>query len=339
MRVLYAGQYGPGSTSKMRAEHLASLLSPADMVVCDQDEAFARVSRLSRSLGWRYFRGPLVTEVSRSLDRTMERNDMFDLAWVDKGVFLKRQTLERLRRTSRTLVHYTPDCAFAFNRSPHFISGVDLYDHCITTKSFELEAYRAHGARNVIFCTQGYDARLHYPRHVFREKSGVLFIGLSEPSRCDLLAALLKAGIPVSLAGKGWDAFIREHGSAQKEGLTFLGEGLFGEDYARALSGSLVCLGLLSKKFPEKHTTRTFEIPACGSLLATERNDEIKSFFTEDEVLYFDDTPDLVRKLKAILDDRKELERRSLAGLAKVKALRVDYEGIMRELLARTGIW
>ena len=37
--------------------------------------------------------------------------------------------------------------------------------------------------------------------------------------------------------------------------------------------------GLLAKWVPELHTTRTFEIPACGTALVTERNSETALVF------------------------------------------------------------
>ena len=50
---------------------------------------------------------------------------------------------------------------------------------------------------------------------------------------------------------------------------------------AGELGANAVGLGLLSKRFPERHTTRTFEIPACGALLATERTADTTRFFDE----------------------------------------------------------
>ena len=91
----------------------------------------------------------------------------------------------------------------------------------------------------------------------------------------------------IKLAGADWRRFAGKH--RHKSNLQFFGEGLFSEAYAKLISGSLIGLGLLAKNFPEKHTTRSFEIPACGTVLATERNEELNSFYSEDEVLFFSD--------------------------------------------------
>ena len=56
---------------------------------------------------------------------------------------------------------------------------------------------------------------------------------------------------------------------------------MYADDYARALTGSQIGLGFLRKVCPDQHTTRTFEIPACGSMLLADRTDEHRGFFQE----------------------------------------------------------
>ena len=49
---------------------------------------------------------------------------------------------------------------------------------------------------------------------------------------------------------------------------------VYADDYARALTGSRIGLGFVRRVCPDQHTTRTFEIPACGSLLLADRTEE-----------------------------------------------------------------
>ena len=96
--------------------------------------------------------------------------------------------------------------------------------------------------------------------------------------------------------------------------LKFLGEGLFNDAYAKAISSAHLSLGLVSKRFPELHTTRTFEIPACGSVLVTERNTETSQFFNEDEVLFFSNEAEMVDKISKLLLDDEALQQISQKG-------------------------
>jgi len=65
----------------------------------------------------------------------------------------------------------------------------------------------------------------------------------------------------------------------------------------------------MSKLNNSTHTTRSFEIPACGALLLSERTNEMKELFEEDkEAVYFSDKEELVQKVQLLL---KEPERRN----------------------------
>ena len=169
MRVLYIAHYGDGSTSRMRGEILKTLLQPAEFRVADTDVPVAGTNRLSRSLGWRWYKGLLITNVGKYLLPFVEDQKPYDVIWVDKGVFIRPALLSILKAKAGTLIHYTPDTAFAYNRSKLFFEGIDLYDYCITTKSFEVAAYEQQGAKKVLFCTQGYDPAVHHPYHDFSE--------------------------------------------------------------------------------------------------------------------------------------------------------------------------
>jgi spore maturation protein CgeB len=95
---------------------------------------------------------------------------------------------------------------------------------------------------------------------------------------------------------------------------------------------------LLSKRFPELHTTRTFEIPACGALLATERTAETTRFFNGDEALFFDDYDDLGRRLAAVLGRFEEIEAIAGRGHRRVLADGRDYISVLSGVLQRLSI-
>ncbi len=316
----------------MRGENLKALLTPASFQVIDLDEPIRRTRQPFRSFGWRYNSGPLIGNLERFVRERL--NGEYDLAWIDKGIFIGADLLGEIR--ARVKVHYTPDTAIVFNQSQLFNSSIPLYDYCITTKSFEIEAFKQKGAREVLFCTQGYDARVHRPSVPPGEKNGAIFVGLCEPSREHLLAKLLENKVPVTLAGQNWEKFARKHRNNPR--LSYIGQGVFGEAYAALISGSQLGLGLLSKRFPERHTTRTLEIPACGTALATERNEDTLSIFGEEEVFFYRDTQELIEAVPALLKDREGLEKIAQAGYRRVTKGEFDYLSILRGLLRKMNI-
>jgi spore maturation protein CgeB len=336
MKVLYIGHYEEGSTSGMRGKYLKKILQPEKFVIADISIPVSATNKIFRSLGWRFYKGPLISNINSFCDRIQKTEESFDLVWIDKGVFLKPSLVKRLKNKTGKLIHYTPDTAFTYNRSQLFYAALPYYDHCITTKSFELEAYKKTGARNTIFCTQGYDPGIHKPSAILKSKTGVAFAGLCEPYREEIVARLLEAGIPVKLSGMNWDKLVSKYSHTDK--LQFLGNGIFGAAYASFYSESLIGLGLLSKKFPELHTTRLFEIPACGTALVTERNQETTALFSEDEVIFYNDINDIVERVQFALANPDYLTNIALRGNIKVKEAGYDYENILRSALIKTGV-
>jgi len=241
-----------------------------------------------------------------------------------------------LKNKHNRVVHYTPDTAFSYNRSSLFFGSLPYYDYCVTTKSFELDAYRAAGATGLIYCTQGYDPAIHKSYHGFAEKKGIVFVGLSEAYREEAIASLVEKNIPVLLSGEGWGKFVRRYQA--KKNLVFAGAGLFHEAYGKVISGSLIGLGLLSKKFPEMHTTRTFEIPACYTALATESNTETRSFYNEEEAIFFNDLQEMTEKIEYYIHHTPELENLTAKGYQKVHDGKFDYKNLLSGVLSKMDI-
>lgn len=336
MKVLYIGIYNDGSTSKMRAEKIRGILSDWEMDVINTDIPKRNMYRLWQSIGFRYKRGPLIGKVNNYVLDNLE-DKQYDLIWVDKAIYLTKETTKVLRLRTEKLVHYTPDPAFTFHRSRLFFESMPLYDYMVTTKSFEMDDFiRMMGDKEkVLYATQGFDKNLHRPVVEWRHKKGVAFIGHYEKERMQPIELLLQNGIDVTLAGIGWESFVKFHKS---EYLHYLGDGVFGDKYVEAISSCLYAWGAVSKWIPEKHTTRTFEIPACKTALLTERNEEIESFFSEDEVIYYEGLEDLIEKIKYYNTHSQELQTLVEKGYKKVQSGGFDYESIMKKLLIKMGV-
>lgn len=335
MKAAYIGILEPGSTSRMRALALRDLTPGMEWDWIDTYPPMRDSAPVWRSLAFRYHRGKTVGAINELVAKRVARI-RYDLVWIDKGVFLERSTVELVRRAARRLVHYTPDTAFHANRSRHFNASLPLFDLAITTKSFELDEYhRRIGAGRTLVTTQGYDKSVHYPRvpDSARRREAV-FVGLAEPAREGCIATLLNCGIPVRLAGHGWGSFVRRRRNQSL--LTFEGDEVFGDDYARMLSSAWIGLGLLSKRFPELHTTRTFEIPACGAVLATERNAETRKFLAGDEALFFENSDDLASGVIRLFseDGTDALAAMGRAGRHRVERDGRDNKSILRTVMA-----
>ena len=335
MKVLYIGQYTLGTTSRMRGEALKAIIRPNIFEVIDTHVPFYKSHVLWRSFAFRYKKGPVVNRINTFV--LSKLSGTYDVIWVDKAIFISPQVTKQLKSLAKKLIHYTPDTAFKGNRSKCFYRSLSFYDFVLTTKSFEKADYLKYIKKEkLMFIPQGFDKNVHYPRHTFQQKERkVLFIGLYEPSRGNIIKALLNHNIKVEIAGKNWMPFVNAQNSAN---LKFLGEGLFNDAYAKAISSAHLCLGLVSKRFPELHTTRTFEIPACGSVLVTERNAETTQFFNEDEVLFFSNEAEMVDKIRKLLLDDEALQQISQKGHLRATTSGYDYQSQLLQVCSHTGL-
>ena len=332
MRILYIGQYSEGTTSKMRADTLRSILQSQIFKIINTHVPFYNTQRFWRSFGFSYKRGPLINNINKYIVAAL-KEETYDLIWVDKAVFITPKTKALLRSRAKKLVHYTPDPAFTFHKSKLFLKSLPYYDFLVTTKSYELEHYYKYiKTEKVLYATQGFDAKLHKPsKHPFSKKEGFVFIGHYEDQRGEVLEKLLQNDIKITLAGIKWDRFARKH--QNNSNLIYLGDGVYGEDYVKTLQNAKMAWGALSKWVPELHTTRTFEIPACGTALVTERNLETQSFFKDDEAIFYTNENDLIEKITFFMNNDKPLEVLTKKGASRAVTSAYDYNAILNAIL------
>lgn len=317
-RILYIGQLWKGSTTESRRRTIEAL--GYQTVPFDTAPFIGYRNRLLRTVAHRANIGPPVSSLNCELLEFISRaRQEIDCVWVDKGVWLYPQTVEEIAHlTQAVLVHYTPDSQFLDNASRHFRAAIPLYDILFTTKPFEVELYRGAGARRVELVHQSYDSDVLRPivglsdaeRIAFA--SDVCFIGRCEPHYARCLKAAVRSRGRVRVWGPGWRRYSRSHGWAQS---IFAGDGVWGDDYARAINAASIGLCLLSKRFLETTTTRTFEIPGCGTFMLAERTDFHRELFREGvEADFFSDHEEMIDKINFYLAHPEQRERIAGAG-------------------------
>lgn len=295
----------------------------------DTSIEFDKSNRIFRSLAFRYKIGPLIKLINNQIEINLVRydNELIDVVWVDKGVMILPSTIRNLKNHCIKLIHYTPDPAFYFHKSNLFNKGLHYYDLLITTKSFEMDIYRERTKGHVLFSTQGFSSELHKPIYEFCDKDiQCCFIGHFELHRAEIIQYLIDNDIQVYIAGIKWSRFVSRN--RNNPNLVYGGIRILGEKYVEIISRSYIGLGFLSTWIPEKHTTRTIEIPACGTLLATPYNNEIMSIFKNEykSVLFYKDKVDLLFQIKRLFLEKWELEERTKIGMQIIKGNRYSYD-------------
>lgn len=319
MNVLYVGPLSEGGTCLMRMRAMQALGHKA--IPLDSDPA-------PHSFEQRRLLPRIARKIGRPLDLTNVNGRLLvavkehrpDILWIDKGLGIWPMTLEEVRTlTPETkLVGYSPDdMGRRHNQSSFFLKSLALYDLFFTTKPFNVTELRAMGARRVVQIGEGFDPDTHKPAMVTAEDrqrlgSPVGFVGAWERDRGEKMLALADAGVHVRVWGwqppRGWS-------KPKHACLNIEGRPLWGDEYAKALSSFDIALCFLRKINRDVTTSRSVEIPACGTFMLAERTNEHLELFEEGkEAEFFDNKEELIDKCKFYLANSAARFRIAEAG-------------------------
>lgn len=274
----------------------------------------------------RFYNRPLNKKIVHQI-----ANKKYDIVWIDKGVFIEPATLKfvRKRRPQCIIVGYSPDnMAERHNQSQLFLDSFPYYDYYITTKSYTIDKLKQMGCRNILFVNNAYEDSFHYPYELSEEERKRLggkvgFIGAWEEERCRSILYLAEHGIPVKVWGGGkWILYKDKYPN-----LIIEDKGLYTEDYNKALSAFDISLCFLRKMNYDQQTTRTMEIPACGSLLMAERTLEHEQLFEDGkEAVFFSSDEELLERCQYYL--QHDEERQQIAKAGRERCLRSGYSNL-----------
>lgn len=252
----------------------------------------------------------------------------FDIIWIDKGIFIHPNTLKVVKDLlpNAKIVEYSPDnMVERHNQTRNFLECLPLIDYFVTTKSYNVDDLKKMGCKEVIFVNNAYEDTFHHPYDLTKEEKERLggkigFIGMWEKERYESILYLAEHGISVRVWGGGeWLKYKR-----QNPNMIIEEEGLFSEDYNKALSAFDISLCFLRKMNYDLQTTRTMEIPACGSLLMAEDTIEHRKLFENGkEAVFFKSNEDLLSACKYYLTH--EDERKAIAEAGRRRCVKSGY--------------
>jgi spore maturation protein CgeB len=324
-------------------------------------EPWTRASWIKRQTQRRLQRGSIVNEINRLI---LERAREFrpNLLWAEKQEFLRAETIENLQKLNVRCVHFTPDPYFSLDwkRTRLMDEAMGAFDALVYCKSYERAYYESLG-KPIVYMPLGYCDEVHRPlaSSDTRWSCAVGFLGGWEPRRERFLHAVVAAGVDLKIWGGYWE-FLRDgkwtarryiilRQLAGKDQFRFHSDELlsrahqggevYADDYARALTGSKIGLGFLRKVCPDQHTTRTFEIPACGSMLMADRTEEHQEFFEEgNEAEFFASCEELLEKVKFYCSHESARKRIAEAGYKRCREGGYAYVCRLRGALQELGL-
>lgn len=283
---------------------------------------------------WRFFRVPLVLLVSRQFVATA-CSFRPDLILVVSGNLISAHALQTVRNeTKATLYHfYGEDFFNPLNTTNTLRQSAYFYDHLFTTKSFNLPELAAIGLKQVSFLPHGYRPNCHFPVTISeadRQEYGsdLAFVGTWESERASKLAQLKE--FDLRIWGAAWNKTGKELGLRG----AIQNRAVYCDEMSRVFNASKINLAFLRKANRDRHTSRTFEIPACGGFQLSERTDEVLGFFEESkEIECFESVVELKDKTRYYLRHEAQRQRIASDGMARVQRSAYSYTDRLQTIL------
>jgi spore maturation protein CgeB len=341
VRVVFVGDLGAGRTGRHRflaAQRLGHEVTGLDTAARSPGRVAGFAAKVALRLGRHLDLDGLSARLS-----ALARQARPDVVWLDKVLTLDTPSLARLRRVQPNLriVFYHPDdFRSRFNWPDAYSRRPDLIDLVVSTKSYNVAEYSALGFADVMFVNNTFEPTEHRPpadadlsadRRLFTHEVG--FVGGYEADRAGLVRGLAERGIAVSVQGSFWE----RAGPLPSNVGVELGD-LGAPHYADRLYRTKINLAFLRKVNRDLQTTRSFEIPASGGFMLSERTDELTALLRPGvEAEYFSSLDELEHKCRRYLAADGEREAIARAGRERVWSGGFRTDDMVADVLVRAA--
>src|SRR3984957_2087038 len=178
---------------------------------------------------------------------------------------------------------------------------------------------RRAGCASVGYVGFGYKPEVHFPEAPATDEErerfacDVMFVGGCDAHRIAYFEALIRAmpDVKLRLYGQYWE---------RARSLRAYARGFaIARDYRLAVGGAKIAVNLVRRANRDDHVMRTFEIPACGGFMLTERSAPHEELFHEDhEAGFFGSHDELVARVRRYLPRDEDRARIATAGHRKI---------------------
>ncbi|MGB8684535.1 MAG: glycosyltransferase [Candidatus Binatus sp.] len=344
MRILYAETtaYAPSSAHFLEALETSAARSAHEFRFLDEAEFIKSSRSIAERIADRVAGRPLsgYQQLNRAL---VDQAAAFspDIILIGKGRWFTPATLEAARKVSgATLVNWATDDPFnRADNSRDLLKSIALYDLYVCTKKDIMSDVRRAGCANVAYVRFGYKPEVHFPEAPATEEEreqfacDVMFIGGCDAHRSAYFEALIRAmpEVKLRLYGMYWERVRALRPYARGFAV--------GREYRLAVGGAKISVNLVRRANRDDHVMRTFEIPACGGFMLTERSSTHDELFLEDhEAAFFGSPEEFVAKVRGYLARDEDRTRIAAGGHRKITQGRHTYADRLAEIIeaART---
>lgn len=335
MNTLFVGSIRSTDTSL----HYFTALTRLGHNALNYDPNFFEANNPLEFVEKKWKRGPTKAKLAQTHAELVSivAGNRWDLVFVMGQNFFSEATIAECRKKAGSqarFVFHSHDNLFANGvlKGEDFFRTLEHYDFVFTTKSQNVDLYKTMAQPNTIFLPSAYEPTVHRPisssESRIARRIPISFIGTYDQSRNEIAQALGWDRLEV------WGDHWQKYGMYREYQHKIHPKAIYYFQFADITSHSQIALGLLRKEANDRHTQRTFEIPACGGFQLAPRTSEILTFFDEGKEIECYDTLDELRsKAEFYLTHETERKRIAEAGFRRVLADGHTYQDRVEKIL------
>lgn len=218
-----------------------------------------------------------------------------DIIAVFKGKTIQKNTLLKIKeKIGCVLVHYSgDDHRNLYSTSRNMLESLPLYDIVFTYSHAYFKPLYKLQAKRVEYLPCAFDEAIHsfedsFPDNVLGFAHDVVFIGTWDKEREKTLSLL--ADLDLGIWGPRWNRVSRRSALYR----CVKGGEVDAKRMGKIYRASKVCLNIMRPQNQESHNMKSFEIPALGGFMLTNRTTEHLNIFEEGkEIACFDNVDEL----------------------------------------------
>lgn len=328
-KILYIGEISTKGTSQHRGWAFERLGYEVEFF--DTYEYMKRIGKLREKLILRFFLDPIIKNINDDLYKKIEECKPKFL-WFDKPLFFSRSGLLKIKEKNNSLIlfQYNLDNPYGPRNDVGwklFNKILDLFDCHFVPRKKSIEDFINKGAKKVLFLPLAYEPTIHYfdDKKFNKKKSiNVSFIGSPYDNRAEILKQLSENNINVEIRGdKRWEKKLGKHLHLYKKAEAQ------NNLYRETIWKSKINLSFITHSNEEEVAHRSFEIPACGGFVLSQRSKQLEKCFVENkEIVFFDNLDECIKKINYYLINEKE--REEIAKNGYLRAINSGYSNDMR---------
>ena len=264
-----------------------------------------------------------------------------DLIFFIKSENIFPATLRRIKSRFDTFIaNFYPDNPFVFwngNSNSNILLSLPVFDCFLIWSRMLMPVLESAGCKNVYYFPFAYDSDLFKLFDEFIKKDcfcDVCFAGTWDKEREIYLTKLCEkmTNLDLGIWGNMWSENLPKNSVLRNK---LKGKAIYPPELINIFKNSKIVLNFIRKQNMTSHNMRTFEVPASGAFLLSERTQEQAEFlFIEGESIEcFDGIDELAEKIEFYLDN--EFKRLEIINKSKQVVIDFTLEKALENFLKR----